>query len=187
MSTETHGKDNSPDIIIKARRSHRLLMRFWCPGLLCQNKPRPNPHSTSTQHQRRRQTLPIEQSSGSNNLHRLSRHRTLLPLDKRHHGRYQHRGRHVAGVTATLATLRADDVDAEIETFLDVFGVSNHVHVEDTCFVELLHDVRGWNADGGDEETCAGVDYYVGELVELAVRVVVAWDCQQGKPRALGG
>jgi len=34
------------------------------------------------------------------------------------------RRRDVAGVTAALATLRADEVDAEVEAFLDVLRVT---------------------------------------------------------------
>jgi len=52
--------------------------------------------------------------------------------------------------------------------------VPDHIHVEDTGFVEALDDVLGGDADGGDEETGAGVDDDGYELVEFAFGVVVA-------------
>lgn len=61
-------------------------------------------------------------------------------------------------MSASLAALGADHVDAHIETFRHVLGVSDHVHVEDTGFVDALDDVEGGHADGGDEEFGAGVD-----------------------------
>ena len=77
-------------------------------------------------------------------------------------------------MAAPLAALRADDVGADVEALLDVLRVPDHVHVEDVVLVELLDDVGGGYADGGDEEFRAGFDDDVGEGVEFAFGVVVA-------------
>ena len=130
------------------------------PRLLTQHKPRPNPHRTRPQHQRRRQTLPIKQPSRRNNLHLIPRHGTLLPLNHLHHCGYQDRSGHVACMPTSLAALRTDHIGADVETFLDVFRVPDHVHVEDTGFVEAFDDGFGGDTDGGDEELGAGVDDY---------------------------
>ena len=61
-------------------------------------------------------------------------------------------------MAAAFAALGADHVDADVEAFLDVFGVPDHVHVEDAGFVEALYDVLWGHSDGGDEEFGAGVD-----------------------------
>jgi hypothetical protein len=77
-------------------------------------------------------------------------------------------------VSTALASLGADDIDAEIQALLDVLGVSNHVHVENARFVESVDDVLGGNANGGDEELGPAVDDDADELVELAFCVIVA-------------
>lgn len=63
-------------------------------------------------------------------------------------------------MSASFAALGADHVDAYVEAFLDVLWMSDHVHVEDTGFVEALDDVEWGHADGGDEKFGTGFDYY---------------------------
>ncbi len=77
-------------------------------------------------------------------------------------------------MAAALAALGADHVDADVEAFLHVLGVPDHVHVEDAGFVEAVDDVEGGHADGGDEEFGAGIDDDGDEVVEFAFGVVVA-------------
>lgn len=61
-------------------------------------------------------------------------------------------------MSSTFTALSADDVGADIKAFLDVLGMPDHIHVENTGFVETLN-YRGWrDADGGDEEFGARVD-----------------------------
>lgn len=86
----------------------------------------------------------------------------------------EHGGGDITGVTTTLTTLGADNVDAEFEALLDVLGVSDHVHVENAGLVELLDDVLGWNTDGTDEEFGSALDDDINKLVELSFGVVVA-------------
>lgn len=84
------------------------------------------------------------------------------------------RGWDVTSVASALTALSANHVDAELEALLDVLGVSDHVHVENAGFVELVDDFLGGHADGRDEEAGAGVDDDLDELAELALGVVVA-------------
>lgn len=55
-----------------------------------------------------------------------------------------------------------------------VFRVADHVGADDFGRVEFLDDVRGWDADGGDEERGFFFDDDVDQGVQLAVGVVVA-------------
>ena len=77
-------------------------------------------------------------------------------------------------MAASFAALGADQVGADVETFLHVLRVPDHVHVEHAGFVETLDHVLGWDADGGDEEFGAAVDDDADEVVEFALGVVVA-------------
>lgn len=77
-------------------------------------------------------------------------------------------------MATAFAALGADHVGADVEAFLNVLGVPDHVHVEDAGFVEALDDGFGGDADGGDEEAGAGVDDDGYEIVEFAFGVVVA-------------
>lgn len=171
---EAYSKDDRPHIIIEPRRPHRFLMRLRRPCLFTQHEPRTDPHGTRPQHQRRRQTLSIEQTSRSHNLHLIARHGALFPLDHLRDRGDQYRGRHVPGVAAALAALRADHVGADVEAFLHVLGVPDHVHVEDSGFVQALDDVFRGDAHGGDEEFGTRVDDDGDEVVEFAFGVVVA-------------
>lgn len=80
----------------------------------------------------------------------------------------------VSGVTTTLTTLSADDVDAEVEALLDVLGVADHVHVDNAIGMKLIDNSLGGDTDGGDEKLSAGLDNNVDELAKLALGVVIA-------------
>jgi hypothetical protein len=58
-----------------------------------------------------------------------------VPLYHLNDGRDQDCERNVSGVATTLATLRADDIGADVEALLDMLGVADHVHVEDAGLV----------------------------------------------------
>jgi len=61
-------------------------------------------------------------------------------------------------VPTSFATLCANDVRTDIDAFLNVLGVADHVHVEDAVLVELVNDGFGWDPDSGDEEFGARID-----------------------------
>ena len=77
-------------------------------------------------------------------------------------------------MTTALTTLGADDVHTNVQAFLNVLGVANHVHAEDTSAVELLNDSLGGNTNSRDEELGAALDNDIDELVELALSIVIA-------------
>ena len=53
-----------------------------------------------------------------------------------------------ARMPPSFAALGADHVDANVEAFTDMLGVSDHIHVEDTGLVKTLNDMDGGNTDG---------------------------------------
>jgi hypothetical protein len=93
-------------------------------------------------------------------------------------------GRDITGVTASLTTLGADNVCADVDALLHVFRVPDHVHVEDAGFVELVDDFFGWDANGGDKEFGARFDDDVDEFGKFAFGVVVI--CLSGAAADLG-
>lgn len=167
-------EDDRPHIVIEAGSLDSFLMGLGRTGFFRQNEPGTDPNGTRPQHQCRCKTLSIEESSRRDDLHLTPRHRALLPFDHLRHRRDEDRSGHVTRVSASLAALGADHVDAHIEAFLHVFRVSDHVHVEDPGFVQALDDVDWGHADGGDEEFGARVDDYGDEFFEFALCVVVA-------------
>ena len=86
--------------------------------------------------------------------------RALLAPAHLRHGGDEYGCWYIARVASAFTALRADHVNANVEAFLHVLRVPDHVHVQDAGFVQALHDVDGWDADGGDEEGGAGVNDY---------------------------
>lgn len=54
-----------------------------------------------------------------------------------------------------------------------MLGMTDHVHIEDACFMETLNNVYWGHTDCGYEEFGAGVDDYGYQVVKLALCVVV--------------
>lgn len=84
-------------------------------------------------------------------------------------------------MSTSFTSLGANHIGSNIKAFLDVFGMSNHVHVENACFVESLDDGNWGNADSADEQLSARVDDDGHELVEFSFSVVVA-GTREGEP-----
>ena len=168
------GEDDSPHVVIEAGCLDGFLVGLWRTGFFRQNKSGADPNSTRPQHQCRCETLAVEEPARRDDLHLIPRHRALLPFDHLGHRRDENRSGHVTGVSASLAALGADHIDAHIEAFLHVLRVPDHIHVEDAGFVQALDDVDWGHADGGDEELGARVDDYGDEFVEFPLCVVVA-------------
>ena len=160
-------------------------MCLRCPGLLTQHEPRTNPYRIRAQHQRRRETLSIEQPPGSNHLYRSTREGTLPPLTHLRNGGNQDRSRHITSMSTALAALRTNHIGADVQAFLDVLRVADHVHVEDAGLMEAFDHVRWWDADGGDEELGARGNDDFDQLVEFTLGVVVAEEPTR-KPPSLG-
>ena len=127
------------------------------------NEAGTNPDAGSTQHHSCGQRLAIEETTGSNSLDWLASEFGNLLLAQLCDSRDQDRCRDITSVSTTLATLSADDVHIEIEAFLDMLGVSDHIHVEDAVLVKLIHDFPWWHTNSRNEELATGVDDDVDE------------------------
>lgn len=77
-------------------------------------------------------------------------------------------------MATTFATLRTDDVGTSIEALLNMFRVTDHVHVENTSFVQSINDVFWRYPNSRDEELSTAVDDDADQLVSFALGVVVA-------------
>jgi len=77
-------------------------------------------------------------------------------------------------VTTTLTSLSADDINSKCKALLYMLWVADHVHVENSGFVELVDNGLGGNTDGGDEELSTRLNDNVYKIVELSLGVVVA-------------
>jgi len=75
-------------------------------------------------------------------------------------------------MSTSFTALSADEVYADIKSFLDVLGMPDHVHDENSSFVEFVHCPLWRNTDGGDEKFGLFVNDNVEELRELSVGVV---------------
>lgn len=95
--------------------------------------------------------MAVEETSSGDALHWLPRERRLSFGAHLGDCGDEDCGRHVASVPSSFTPLSANDVGANIETFLDVFWVADHVHVEYAGFVETVDDSFRRDADGGDE------------------------------------
>ena len=104
----------------------------------------------------------------------VTSHGALLAFDHLRHRRDENGCGNIAGVSTSFATLSTDHVNADIQTFLNMFWVADHVHVEDAGFVEAFDNMLGWNTDGGDEEFGAAVDDDADKFVKFAFGVVIA-------------
>lgn len=97
-----------------------------------------------------------------------------MALDQLGNSGNENGGWDVTGVTTTLTTLSADDVDANLEALLNVLGVTDHVHGEYTGFVKSVNDGLGRDTDSRHKEFGTALDNDVNKLIELALGVIVA-------------
>jgi hypothetical protein len=143
-------------------------------SLVTQNEACSNPHGGCTEHKSSSNRLAAEETTGSNNLHGLASEWALMALDQLGNGRDQDGGWDITSMTTTLTTLGADNIGTKVEALLDVLGVSDHVHVEDTVLVKLLHDGARRNTDSADKQSGATFNNNINERIELSVRVIMA-------------
>jgi hypothetical protein len=143
-------------------------------GLIRQDEASTDPDGGSTEHESSGNGVTVEQTTSRDDLHGLAGQRARLALDQLGNSRDENGGRDITGVTTTLTTLGADNINTDIKTLLHVLGVTDHVHSEDTGTVQLVDDSLGGDPDGGDEETGLAIDDDIDELTELALSVIVA-------------
>ena len=118
--------------------------------------------------------MAVEKTTGCDDLHLRASHWALLSLDHLCHGWDQDGGWNITSMSTTFTTLRTDEIDTDIEAFLYVLGVADHVHVEDAGAVELIYRGLGRDTDSGDEQLRSTVNDDLDELVKLSFGVVVA-------------
>ena len=172
--TSTYSEDNGTDVVLEASSADSLLVSLGSTGLISQDETGTDPDSRGAEHQSGGNGVTVVQTTSRNDLHGLTGQGALTALDQLSHGGDEDGGRDITGVTTTLTTLGADNIDTNVERLLDVLGVTDHVHGEDTGTVQPLDDGLGGNTDGRDKELGATLDNDVDELVELALGVVVA-------------
>lgn len=143
-------------------------------SLISQDEAGTNPDSGSTQHQSSSNGLAIVQTTSRNNLHGLTSHRALLAPTQLGNGGDKESSGNITSVSTTLTTLSTDKICASIQRLLNVLGVADHIHVEDSVAVESVDDSLRGDTDSGDEELSAALDDDVDKFVELALGVVVA-------------
>jgi hypothetical protein len=97
-----------------------------------------------------------------------------VALDERNDGWDEDGSWVVTSVATTFTSLSADDINTELEAFLDVLWVTDHVHVENTVCVDLVNDSLWWDTDSRDEELGARFNDDVNKLAKLTLCVVVA-------------
>jgi hypothetical protein len=170
----TYSEDDGADVVLKASGTDSLLVSLGSTGLISQDEAGTNPDSGSAKHKRGSNGVTVVQTTGSDDLDGLASQRTLVALDQLGNSGNKNSGRNVASVATSLATLSTDDIDADLEALLDVLGVTDHVHGENTGTVQTIDDVLGGNADGGDEELRALLDDNIDKLVKLTLGVVIA-------------
>lgn len=142
----------------------------------CKNESCSDPHSASAKSKSSCERLSVEDTTCCNHLNGLAGHRALVPFAELSNCRDQDSSWDISRVASTFSSLGANHIHAQIKALLHVLRMSDHVHVEHASLVELLHDVLWWDTDGRDEETGAGLDCNVNQLVELALGVVVAME-----------
>ena len=148
-------------------------MGFRSTGFLGENESCANPDSACSEHKSGSHGLTIEQTTGRHDLNILTRQWAFLSLAHLRYGRNQDSSRHITCVTTSLTALSANHIGANVEAFLDMLRVTDHVHVKDASFVEALHDGRWRDANGTDKKLGPGFNNYGHEFVEFALCVVI--------------
>ena len=75
-------------------------------------------------------------------------------------------------MSTSLAGLGADEVAPDVDGLLHMFGVADHVHDGDTCFMQSIHNFLWWDTNGGDEEGSFLFNDNLDQIWQLTLRVV---------------
>lgn len=167
-------EDDGADVVVEAGRDNGVLVGLGRTSLVGDDEARSDPDGAGAEHEGCGQGLAVEDAAGGDDLDWLSGHGRRLALDELDNSGDENGGWDVAGVAASLATLGDDEIDTEIKALLHMLWVADHVHVENAICVEPLDDVLWWDTDGRDEDLCTALNNDINELVELALRVIVA-------------
>lgn len=167
-------EDDGADVVIEARGLDGVLVSLGSTSLLSEDEAGTNPDGRGTKGEGSSDGLAVVDTTSGDNLDWLAGHWGLVALDEIDDGWDEDGGWGVTGVSTSLTTLSANEIDTESEALGDVLWVTDHVHVEDAVGVELVDDSLWWDTDGGDEELGARLDNDIDELVELTLGVIVA-------------
>lgn len=170
----TTGEDDSSDIVVVAGCANSILVSLGCASFVRQDEAGTDPDTAGAHHERGGEELAVVNTTGGDDLNGTARHGGLVALDGFDNGGNKHGGGDVTGVATTFAALGADDVNAELETLLDVLDVADHVHVQNPSLLELLDDMLGGDSDSRDEQLGVRLDDDVDQLIEFALCVIVA-------------
>lgn len=176
VGTHAHGtasEDDCADVIVMAGSADSIFVALGGTGLIGENEACTDPDGAGTHHQRSSEELTVGNTTGSNNLDRSAGEGGFVLGALLDAGGDEDGGGDVTSVTTTLATLSADNIDADVDALLDVLHVADHVHVDDAGSVEAVYNGLGGDTDSRDEELGTGLDDDVDELVEFALGVVV--------------
>jgi hypothetical protein len=168
------GEDNCADVVIMASSSDGLLVSLWCTSLIGQDESGSDPDSASTEHKSSGDSLSIVDTTSGNDLNWFAGHRAGLAFAELDDSWDQNCCWDITGVSTSLTSLCADDVDTELEALLNVLRVANHVHVENTGLVQTVDDMLGGDTDSRDKEGGARLNDDAHKLIKFALCVVVA-------------
>jgi hypothetical protein len=102
-----------------------------------------------------------------------SGHRALFAPNQSSDLRDKNSGGDVSSVSASFATLSADQINSDVKALLHMLWVSDHVHVENASLVQTLNNLFGRDAHGRDKKFSTTVNDDADQLVEFAFGVVI--------------
>lgn len=167
-------EDDGADIVIEASGLDGVLVGLGGTGLVSEDESGTDPDGAGAHHQSSSNGLSVVDSTCGNDLDGLASHGAGLTLAELDDGGDQNSCGNITSVSTTLTSLSADDINAELKALLDVLGVSDHVHVQNTGLVQFLDNMLGGNTDGRNEQLGSARNCDVDELVKLSLGVVVA-------------
>jgi len=143
---------------LKVSLKDQFLVDLGGTGLLGGDETCANPDGLSTVHQVGSQTTTIIDGTGGDNIDWATSQWALVALDGIDTGGDEYGSGNITGVSSTLASLGADNVNTLSKGLGDMLGVANHIHDEDASIVKLVNDLLGRNTDSADEKL-AGQPY----------------------------
>eukprot|EP00732_Lithocolla_globosa_P005756 Lithocolla_globosa_v1_NODE_6194_length_1123_cov_7.620787.p2 type:complete len:170 gc:universal NODE_6194_length_1123_cov_7.620787:330-839(+) len=152
---------------------HCLLVARGCTRLGGANETSANPHSGGAQRQGHGQAATIGNTASGNHLDGFASEGRKLAFAEINDSRNEDRGSDLSGVTASLPSLRTDDIDSSIKAFLDVFGTANHIHDGDASRVQAVDSVFGGDTHSADEKSSLLLNDDVNQLGQLSSCVIV--------------
>lgn len=131
----TYSEYDGSHVIVESARPDSLLMCFRRTSFFAENKARAYPYTSRAEHECGSKTLTIEQTACCHDLYWLTCQWAFPSFTQLCHCRDQDRGRDIAGMSSSFATLSTYDIGTGIQALLNVLWVAYHVHVEHACLM----------------------------------------------------